>query len=457
MYMRKSNRWVARDRELSVNPDGSHRTILVLWVSAVLLLSACESKRQHLPPMDISDIVIEKTSQSRAFGVDVCIDATPSMEGFAADPDSSYRKFLEDLEGSLVSAVKNVDGVRFFKFGETIRQVTRDEFRDARNASFYREPGIFRDTDLGLILEQDTRDARPDAAAGVAAPAGSHVTVAVTDLFQKDQDVNIVVQQIKDGCLVHPDCSVGILAIPSAFEGVIYDARVPSYPYRSTEDPATFRYFYLLMFGPEQELMRLADVLSANRYIDLRRLLIIGPRIVESFTVETVHDREAQGVTPRKMSGANLSAFNLRKGFGVAKLISRVKVGRGPSTFAFDPSRAELRAFRKEKGALRPADGELSLESISGTADSLELNLTIRPPERKADYVYIGELVVGGVNGYSIPRWISELSSANPTPDHDPAKTLNLDRLVERLVAASILQDHHRPTLARFQIAIHRL
>lgn len=64
---------------------------------------------------------------------------------------------------------------------------------------------------------------------------------------------------------------------------------------------------------------------------------------------------------------------------------------------------------------------------------------------------------MGRVKGFAIPHWISEFSSANPTSDHDPAKTLNLDRLVERLIAASILQDHHRPTLARFRILIHRL
>lgn len=438
------------------------RYALVL-VLAVFLLSACRTEPQPLPSRDTSDILVQASPpESQPFGVDVCIDATPSMEGFATDPDSSYRRFLEDLEGSLVSALKNVSDIRFFKFGETIRQVTRDEFRNARSADFYHEPGIFRNTNVELVLDTHAKEGvrlatgpTPQAAPGNAVP---RVTIAVTDLFQKDQDVNIVVQQIKDGCFAHPDCSVGILAIPSTFDGMVYDARVPSYPYRSTADSATFRPFYLLMFGPEEQLLLLADILSANRYIDLGRLLVIGPRIVKSFSVATTHDKEAQGVTPRETSGSSSdSAFNLRKGFEKAKLKSRVTVVRHPSTFAFDPSRAELRAFREEDGKRISAGSELVLESIRGTESSVDLDLTIHPPEQKGSYIYIGELAVGNVKGFVLPDWISELSSENPTPDQDPAKTLNLDRLVERLIAASLLQDHHRPTLARFRILIHRL
>ena len=190
----------------------------------------------------------------------------------------------------------------------------------------------------------------------------------------------------------------------------------------------------------------------------MKYLLVIGPRIVKTFSVDTTRDSSAQGVTPRKAGGPGLdSAFNLRKDFGEAKLISRVSIVRDPSTFSFVPSRVELRAFREEKGKRIPADNELALESVGGAGDSVDLKLTIRPPEQKADYVYVGELAVGSVNGFVLPPWISGFSSANPTPDHDPARTLNLDRLVERLVAASILQDHHRPTLARFRILIHRL
>lgn len=443
------------------------RTFLTLSILGALLLAACRSKQPpSVPPVETADIVVQKEAgQPRPFGIDVCVDATPSMEGFAAHPDSAYRRFLEDLEGSLVSAVRNVSDIRYFKFGEATRQITRDEFRNARAAAFYHEPGIFRDTNLELILDNSSGGSESPAAvpasqrtAAEAVPPVPRVTVAVTDLFQRDQDVNLVVQQIRDGCLAHPDCSVGILAIPSAFDGMVHDARVPSYQYRSTTDPATFRPFYLLMFGPEQQLMQLADVLSANRYIDLKHFLVIGPRIVASFAVETARAADAEGVTPRKTKGSSLdSAFNLRKGFGEAKLVSRVHVTGDPRTFGFDPSRVELRAFREEGGRRLPAGGELTLESVGGTGDPVELALTIRPPEQKADYTYVGELAVGSVNGFVTPPWISEFSSANPTPDQDPAKTLNLDRLVERLIAASLLQDHHRPTLARFRILIHRL
>ena len=448
------------------------RVVFALWAATALALTACGggSKRPAPPALDTSDILVQKKPATRQpFGVDVCVDATPSMEGFAASPDSTYNRFLEDLEGLLVSAVRNVSDIRFFKFGETIREISRGEFRDAQNARFYHEPGVFRDTNIELVLRQDTPGPARSAAVTPAQPlpaattkpedqVAARVTVVVTDLFQKDQDLNVVVRQIKEGCLSRPECSVGVLAIPSAFDGIVHDARVPSFAYRSTDDPETFRPFYLLMFGPEERLLQFADALSANRYIDLDHLLIIGPRIVKSFSVEVKRDPSASGVTPRKATGSSLdSAFNLRKDFSEAKLTCRATVTLDPHAFAYEPARVELRPFREIRGKLVPAADELAVDSVGKTEEALEFSVTVRPPAEKGDYVYVAEAVVGGVNGFLVPGWVAKFSSANPTPDHEPAKTLNLDRLVERLIAASLLHDHHQPRLSRFRIVIHKL
>jgi hypothetical protein len=436
-----------------------YRKVLVIILGG-LWLSACAPKSQDLPSVDASDILVQKTSgQSQPFAVDVCVDATPSMEGFAADHQSSYVQFMDDLEGALVSAKRTI---RFFKFGRSIRQITRDEFRGARNASFYHEAGIFRDTDIELVLDEKKKNPSAGVAqlpGGMKASAAtSRVTIALTDLFQKDQDLNVIVQQIKDGCLAHPDCSVGILAIPSAFDGTVYDAHVPSYHYRSTADQTTLRPFYMLMFGPEKSLLQLAEVLSAKKYIDLKKFLIIGPRIVDSFSVEVTHGRAPSGITFHDKSKAGFDVeLNLREGFAKADLPLQVHTLRNASAFGFEPARLELRGFREAKGRNVSADKELVLaEPISGQEDSMKVKLTIHPPGRVGNYAYVGELVVGGIKGFAVPKWVSDLSSADPRSNHDPAKTLNLDLLIERLIDASVQQDHHRPTVARFRILVHR-
>lgn len=380
------------------------------------------------------------------------------MEGFARAPESTYLHFLEDLEGSLVSAVKNITEVRYFKFGETIREVARSEFRNAETSEFYHEPGIFKDTNIDLIFKLRPIGEPGQPATGSAAGEIPRVTMAVTDLFQKDQDVNILVQQIKAGCLAFPDCSVGVLAIPSAFDGMVHDARAASYRYRSSADKATYRPFYLLMFGPEAQLLQLGEILSGNGYVDLANFLVIGPRIVKSFRVEVSRDPQAEGVTMRKSSGAdNESAFNLRKGFVEAKLRAEVELEIDRRAFGFEPAKARLRTYRQENGKLLPSDGELALDSIGGTESRLNLGLRLRPPEQKGDYVYVGEIEVGTINGFKLPPWIAGFSSENPSPARDAAKTLNLDRLVERLIAAGLQHDDRPSKLAHFRIHLHRL
>lgn len=433
-----------------------------------MLLGRCSGDGEcKMPPLletsvQTADIVVANGGSGPPFGVDICIDATPSMDGFAAPANSTYRTFIEDLESSLASGVKNVRDLRYFKFGETIHQITREQFRDARSRGFYHEPGIFRATDIELVFRtgENARPAVPLLAGAVRARAAPErrVIVVVTDLFQRDQDINAVVQQIKARCLSNPECSVGVMAIPSQFDGTIYDARVPSYSYRSTADPSTFRPFYLLMFGPDNELRRFADVLSSRRYIDLQRLTIVGPRVVSQFAADIAPDRAVKGVTPRKLcDGARLDGyFNLRKGFEEARIKALVRITPDAQAFAPNPARIAVRAFRESSGKLVPADGEVTT-AIVPSAAGLEIGASLKPPGGKGDYLYVFELVTGEVNGFVIPKWVADFTSGDPRPERDAAKTLNLDRFVEQLIAASVLDDHHQPKLARFRVLIHKL
>jgi hypothetical protein len=439
--------------------------VVVVLGSCPLWFVGCGQREKPLTlAVETSDIIVpEKIEGAAPIEVDFCLDATPSMEGFATDPASSYRKLLEDMEGDFISsAPKGSDG-RYFKFGESIRRISRQQFLEARSRSFYNEPGILRETNIELILQAD-RDRHAEkqkgsfaGAVGRSKPPSTRVTVAITDLFQKDQDANRIVQQIKDGCLANAGCSVGILAVPSAFDGMVYDARVPSFRYRSTEDSSTFRPFYLLMFGPETQLVRLASILSGRSYIDGKNFLLIGPRVVDGFTVVTEIPKGLEGISKNdKASSGLISVLNLKKGIEQAKVNATIAVTSYPDAYPFEPKRLNLRFLRRQGKERISADTEVVAGPITGEPGALRVELAIRPPQEKGDYVYEGELRVGEVNGFQLPAWVRVWSSSNPTPSHEPAKTLNLDRLVERLIATSIFQDHHRPILARFRITLRR-
>jgi hypothetical protein len=447
----------------------THRGVCAVSLAVAAFLTStcrreCKVPEQLEKPITTADILISKdgSTSASAFDVDICIDATPSMTGFVAAEHSTYLRFLEDLEGSFISGVKNVRAVRYFKFGEAIREMTRDTFRQARNRDFYYEPGIYQTTNIELAFrsgEQTEPQSTHAAVLGArGAPAASRrVIVVVTDLFQRDQDVNAVVQQIKRSCLSDPRCQVALMAVPSPFAGTVYDARVPSYAYRSSDDPSTFRPFYLLMFGPEDELRRFAAVLSSRPYIDLKRFTVVGTRTVSQFTVGLQPDKSVKGVTPRDHCGTPLELYvNLRKNFDRASIRAQIKVTADERSFAFEPSQVSVRAFRDTGGKLVPADDEVSNVLNTGI-DGLGLVAAIRPPRAKGDYLYVFEVRMGELNGFVPPKWVAELTSNDPRPDRDAAKTLNLDRFVGQLIAASILEEGRQPTLARFRVLIHKL
>lgn len=373
------------------------------------------------------------------------------MDGFAVPPASVYRTFLEDLEGSLVSGVRNVTDVRYFKFGERIRQMTRDDFRGARSRGFYHEPGIFRTTDIELVFDQK-RDGAPEKRR-----PEQRLIIVVTDLFQRDQDVNAVVAQVKRRCLTNPGCSVGVMAIASEFDGTVYDARVPSYRYSSTQDPVTFRPFYLLMFGPEEEVRLFADVLSSRKYVDMRRFTVIGPHTISQFSAAIDRDPLSKGVVPRKQCGSALdAAFNLRRNFRDAAVRARLHIAPDSQSFAFDPARVAVRSFRENGGKLVPAS-EVKTTATPLPNGDIEIDAAMTPPSAHGDYFYTFEVLTGETNGYVVPKWVAVLSSNDPRPDHEAAKTLNLDRFVSELIAAGVSEEHHQPKLARFRVLIHKL
>jgi hypothetical protein len=442
------------------------RVVAPLSIAAVML-AACRKECKVPPlleaPVETSDILVSNGNAGvQPLGVDICIDATPSMDGFTASPQSIYNEFLQNLEGSF--GLGRETSLRYFKFGETIREVPRDEFLNARSRAFYHEPGIFRTTNIELVFGTGTAAAPPKqllattAGAAAAKPRPDRrVTVVVTDLFQRDQDVTAVVQQIQRRCLSSPECSVALLPIPSQFDGTVHDARVPKFPYRSTSDAATFRPFYLLMFGPEEELRRFGDVLSGRPYIDMRHFTVIGRRTVAEFSADVVRDVSVQGTQSRSTCPVPFSTYlNLMKNRDRAAVRATLRIKPDPHSFTFRPARVSLRAFREVGGKRIPADRDVSA-TITPAGDSLEVAASIRPPGEAGDHLYVFEAVTGDVNGFVLPSWVAGFTSSDPRPERDPAKTLNLDRFVEQLIATSVLEDHHRPRLARFRVLIHKL
>ena len=368
--------------------------------------------------------------------VDVYLDATVSMSGFTAGGASNYAKFLEALESSLSNAWKKVD-IHFGKFGSTSREIQRPEFLTARAPQFYTERGMNAVTAIDQVAKCDT---------------GPRLNVVVTDLFQKEGDLNAIVGRIKDQCL-QKGIAVGVLAMKSQFDGSVYDARGPAYPYKAAgSDTAAYRAFYALLFGQPGQFDALVQSLEQLSFVNARNLVVISPFVTRSFDVTVSKSRDSKDINMSKASGPNAFNFAIRKGGTGGTLISDVALTLNPASPPPRLERTELVAFRQGPTASTSPSRDLVQKKVSSQAGKyhVEAVLTINDPPGK--YEYRIDLRTAPINGFSAPAFIRALSSDDPGPAKDPNKTLNLEKFIMdlRQAASSI----RRPVLASWTLTV---
>ena len=116
----------------------------------------------------------------------------------------------------------------------------------------------------------------------------------ITDLFQTEGDVNTMVEKIKEKCFAN-NIAVGILGIKTDFNGTVYDVPGrPSYSLTTSERP-----FYAIVFGNNDNLESLFDVLKTKTFVNESQVLIFSKYIIESFKISLTKTRESKFVNKR--------------------------------------------------------------------------------------------------------------------------------------------------------------
>jgi hypothetical protein len=370
------------------------------------------------------------------------------MWGFARDQDTIYLRLLDELEAVVTNGF-NAGSVRYFKFGQTIRMVGRPEFKLARTEAFYREAGMYKDTDIEKVFARESDGA-------TTSNEIDRITIIVTDLFQHDRDINIVTDAIRKNCLSR-NCSVGILPIMSQFDGLVYDAKVPAFPYRSGASEATLRPFYLLMFGDQSRMQSLVSLLASKEYVKADRFLLIPPRIVTHYTIDVLKAPKEDGRALNAIAstgGPSTFAFAVKKDAAGGVLLANVTTVLCRSCPSFDPGKVEFAAF-STKDRRRKETSDLSLESLNATTAGLHARLRLSRSGGQGEYSYDIIFRIGQLSPFLVPSWVDSLSSDNPTPGHDSARTLNLRQFVERLLSANAALN--QPPVAKASLLIRKL
>lgn len=417
------------------------KTILILFV-----LVGCTEKMPEIA-WDYSDkdVIGVKTAKPESININIFLDATTSMKGYVSNVSGVYNKFLEDIESSIVAGWKTAD-IHFYKFGTKFIKIDRSGFKSAGiSQTFYSEAGIFEKTNIDAVI--DIMDS-------------SKVNVIVTDLFQNDGDVNSIVMKIKERCFAK-GIYVGILGIKSDYNGMVYDAKVPPYPFKSkVGDESTYRPFYALIFGDSVNIGHLLDSIKSNPSVKEENFILISPHIVNKFDVKLTKSIASKDLIARK-GERNRFNFTLKKGANEGVVMAEVSFERNTRTPGFS-DKIELVAYRKavlpgQKEV--PKDGtatqDISLKDSKTSGNKLQTTLNLNIAHREGAYSYLLYLQPASIGGFTVPQWIRDFSSDNPIPKKDANKTLNLEKFVSDLIRANSLV--YQPKVAKFFVTVNKL
>lgn len=378
--------------------------------------------------MDYSDanVVGEPYQKTDQINIDIYIDATTSMEGFATNTSSKYSQFLDQLESSGISAWKNAD-IKFFKFGEKIKPIDRNEFLSAKNnLQFYREPGIFKDTYIDSVVKNTDI---------------KRLSVLITDLFQTDGDVNTMVEKIKQKCFAN-NIAVGIMGIKTDFNGRVFDVPgQPSYGLTTSERP-----FYAIVFGNNNNLGAFFDALETKPFVNASQELIFSKYIIKSFRDSLTKTRDSKFIN-KKTASSDLPYvfdFSMKKEGKDAKFNFAVDLTRKNRSADFIEKNLVLVAYKKTSTDAKAtstdsvATNDITLDNITRKGDKLTGVISLHNEDAPGNYSYIVYLKANELNGLQAPQWIKDFSTDSPVPNTpSAAKTLNLDKLATTLLIAN--------------------
>ena len=205
-------------------------------IAACLLMTSCKPKIV-IPTCVALNNRTSANSKSDSVTTIIQIDGTPSMQGFTKNfTNSRYAQTLDLLDRASTTTWKT-SIVQYFRFGTVKQQIYRQTYLQAKLPEFYTGSNpVFRVSQIESAIAPAAKD---------------RISIIVTDLYQKDSDTNLVLKKLKEDYL-QKGYAVGVLAIRSEFDGIIYDVGIKNTQFSySTQGKKIeqFRPFYVLVLG----------------------------------------------------------------------------------------------------------------------------------------------------------------------------------------------------------------
>jgi len=183
----------------------------------------------------------------------VAIDGTPSMQGFVNIPGSHYVSTLRLID-SAITAFEKSNPPSYYSFGTEIMPLAEQKSTEAQSPSFYGRSAELQDTQIEKAI------------AALDNVSGDKLAIVVTDLYHINAEIIAIIRNLRTHYL-DKGYAVGIVAVRSEFDGVVYDVGLENeyFPYQTNpDDPETFHPFYVIVLGTYNNVEYFFDQLKES-------------------------------------------------------------------------------------------------------------------------------------------------------------------------------------------------
>ena len=451
-----------------------------IYLCFFIFLTGCDTGKVGIP--DPPEPLPDLPPISDRLVARIYFDATLSMQGFVVPGSTHYTRICPYLESVIVSGW--TDGkIDFFRFGEQVESINRDIYLQAGSAAFYENENINRETLIQKVIDYENQlvgdqmkisDA-PEESTEAVTPTEevnesrqeSRLVVIVTDLFQDNSDITLLVKQLKEK-YIKKGFEVGLFGLRSQFDGTVYDTGIGEepLPHKSNpQDPKTFRPSYLLVLGRYADIAHYFDRLKANGFPEAQTVIFSRYLVnsLLSFHGASIEKGNLNNDTFVHSEDPRLKQFEIVRSSDPTEFSAKLDYVPLPHAMFFDsntsnPFESYIIAKHAPMGETKiNQDAQKCLEVTStlskkedGNKLSVDFNLDSRSLPAKTVYLYEVTLHPK-IDTYQTPDWCSDWDMG---AERNGAKTLNLVNFVRDL--SQVTARIHRPKIAKFHCYIEK-
>ena len=462
----------------------------IRWKTSLLLLSTylclfifftgCDTDKPGIP--DPPEPLPDLPSISDRLVARIYFDATLSMQGFVVPGSTHYTRICPSLESVIVNGWKD-ETVNFFRFGEKVEPIDRSTYLQAGYESFYEQAHIFRKTYIEEVIRHEERlvnaqreanstpedttktdvNDTPEATIEGVTPTEAvnerkkegQLVVIVTDLFQDDSDITLLIDHLKEK-YIKKGSEVGLFGLRSQFDGTVYDIGIGEGSSMRYRGP---RPFYLLVLGKHTDITHYFDKLIARGFSEAETVIfsqyLVDPLL--SFDGATINEVVNLNGTSYVSPDSRLKQYEIRMDSDLAKISAVSEYKLLPHVMPFDSDTLEVSAIAKhvpggETERYPEAEDGLKVKpTLSKNEHGYQLSIDFSLASQDLESaVYLYEVtLLPGIDSYRTPDWCSDWDMGRA---RDGAKTLNLVNFVRDLSQVTV--QIHKPKIAQFHCYI---